>query len=130
LKGRTQSENHNGFRSRAPVGGRTFRGGQATFEGHWKVHTSIAGSEYDKDCVFTQKEAELTGTCQADQGPASITGSLNDKEKKVNWQFKTEYNGNQLTVIYAGTLDGNKSAGTVNIPEMGLDGDYTATQSN
>ncbi len=93
--------------------------------GKWNVHQSIAGNDSDQTCTFTQNGSELSGTCESAQGKLTITGKVEDT--KVTWSFKTEYNGQPLTVVYAGKLEAKKLAGTVTVPEFSVDGDFSAT---
>jgi hypothetical protein len=94
--------------------------------GNWNVHNSIAGNESDMACSFIQKDKELTGTCQADQGTVKISGTIDDK--KVSWTYKSEHDGSPITLTYGGTLDSSdKISGTVKVEEYGVDGEFTAT---
>jgi hypothetical protein len=101
----------------------------APLTGNWQVHSSIAGNDNDQTCTFTQKDNDLTGSCtNSDKVTVNITGKVDGK--KINWSYKSEYNGSPLTVQYAGTIDSaNKIAGSVNVPEFSAEGDFTATQS-
>lgn len=92
--------------------------------GKWQVHTAIAGTENDQVCTFAQKEDTLTGSCSSDHGDVVINGKVSGK--KMNWSYKSEYNGSPLTVAYEGTLDSAKIVGSVSVPEFGVDGDFTA----
>ncbi len=92
--------------------------------GKWQVHQSIAGNDSDQTCTFTLTGADLTGTCESDQGKLQIVGTVQDK--KVAWSYKSEYNGTPLTVKFEGTLEPGKISGTVTVPEFNVDGDFTA----
>jgi hypothetical protein len=96
--------------------------------GQWKLHQSIADNESDQTCTFTQKDQDLTGSCQSDNGSGNLTGKVDGK--KITWVYKSEYNGGPITLTYQGTLGaGDKIAGTVNVAEYSVDGDFTATRS-
>ena len=98
----------------------------ASITGKWKVHTVMV-QESDSTCTFTQKDTELTGTCEGDNGKNDITGKV--EGNKVTWSFKTEYNGSPLTVSYEGKLDSDaRMAGAAHVGEMGIDGDFTAVR--
>src|SRR5579863_401330 len=98
----------------------------ASVTGKWKVHTVMV-QESDSTCTFTQKDTELTGTCEGDNGKNDITGKV--EGNKVTWSFKTDYNGSPLTVSYEGKLDSDaKMTGATHVAEMGLDGDFTAVK--
>ena len=96
----------------------------ASVTGKWKIHTSMV-QESDSTCNFTQKDAELTGECEGDNGKYNVTGKV--EGNKVSWSFKTDYNGSPLTVSYDGTISSDgKMAGASHVAEMSLDGDFTA----
>jgi hypothetical protein len=97
--------------------------------GKWQIHNSISGNESDQVCTLTQKGTDITGSCTSPQGPnVEISGKINGN--KVTLMYKSEYNGTALTVNYQGVLDsGTKITGSVNVPEFGAAGDFTATQS-
>jgi hypothetical protein len=96
--------------------------------GTWKTQQNIAGNESSSDCTFTQKDTDLSGSCVSERGKVEITGKVDGK--KVTWSYKSEYNGNPLTVIYNGTIESaTKIAGTVSVPEYSVDGEFTATQT-
>src|SRR5664279_4546456 len=93
--------------------------------GQWNVHNSIAGNQSDQVCTLTQKEKVLTGSCKSDQSTVEVTGSLD--EKKLTWQYKSEYNGTPLTLIYTATMDDPaKITGAVEVQPFGVTGEFTA----
>ena len=48
----------------------------------------------------------------------------------MTWSYKSQYDGTAFTAKYEGALDAsNKITGSVDIPEFGAGGDFTATQS-
>lgn len=96
--------------------------------GTWQVHNDIAGNESDQTCTFTQKGADLTGSCSTNSGSVDVTGKINGKN--ITWSYKSEYNGTPLTVIYNGGMEtATKIVGSVSVPEFGADGDFTASES-
>jgi hypothetical protein len=100
----------------------------ASVGGTWRVAASIAGTQSDQTCTFTQKENELTGTCQSERGSVAIAGKIDGKS--VTWQFETEYEGQKLTVVYAGALESaEKIAGGVDVRPMDVSGEFTATRA-
>ena len=107
------------------LSGSAYAADQDTLTGLWKVHNSIVGNESDQDCTLTQKGEELTGTCKSDESTVDVTGKIKDKD--VTWQFKTDWNGSELTLIYTGKVDGPKIEGTIDVQPMGVTGDFTAT---
>jgi hypothetical protein len=96
--------------------------------GSWQIHNSIAGNESDMACSFTQKDSDLTGTCSSTSGAVTINGKIDGK--KVNWTYKSEYNGGPITMTYKGTADSTeKISGSVTVEEYSVDGEFTATKS-
>ncbi len=96
----------------------------SSLNGKWKIHTVMV-QESDSTCTFTQKDSGLTGECEGDNGKYNVTGKV--EGNKVSWSFKTDYNGNTLTVSYEGTISSDaKIAGASHVEEMSLDGDFTA----
>lgn len=94
--------------------------------GKWQVEISISGNDSQQTCSFTQTGAELTGSCESERGKVEIGGKI--EGKNVTWMYKSEYNGSPLTVNYRGTWDSaGKIAGTVEVPEFGVEGGFAAT---
>lgn len=97
--------------------------------GSWQVHLVIGSYDNVIVCNFTQKADALSGTCDTDSGPVVVSGTVTDN--KVTWTYKTFYQGNPVTPNYQGTIDSSstpaKITGTVDVPEVGADGDFTAT---
>jgi hypothetical protein len=92
--------------------------------GAWKVHTNVFGSESDRTCTFVRKDAELSGTCGADPFTGKVEGN------RVTWQLKTHDGGKPLTLEFTGTANSdNGIVGSVNLVEVGVDGEFTAAKS-
>jgi hypothetical protein len=103
-------------------------GDSPSISGKWQVHSSVAGTENDMVCTFTQKDDALSGNCTSDQGKFEISGTVSGN--KVAWSYKSEYQGTPLTVKFDGTVDAAmKMTGSVDVPEFSAGGDFTATQS-
>ncbi len=93
--------------------------------GRWSVHNKIAGNESDQLCTLTQTEKVLSGSCKSDQSTVEVTGSVD--AKKLTWQYKSEYNGTPLTLIYTATVDDPaKISGAVEVQPFGVTGEFTA----
>ena len=94
--------------------------------GNWKLYSNIQGHESDLACTFTQTNDQIAGTCNSERGVLAVTGKVS--EKQVTLQYKTEYQGDELTVVYTGKVESpEKFAGTVNVQPLGVDGEFTAT---
>ena len=94
------------------------------FAGKWKVHTSIANTERDSTCTFEQKEKELAGTCELENGPVKVSGTVNGDQ--AVWSYDSEYSGTPLTAKYTGTLAAGKISGEVTVERFGVPGEFTA----
>ncbi len=99
----------------------------SSLNGKWTIHNNVMGNESDMNCTFTQQDKDLSGTCTSDNGDGKFTGKIDGT--KVTWSYLSQYNGDPLTMTYTGTLDpaAGKIAGTVNVEQFGVDGDFTAT---
>lgn len=95
--------------------------------GKWAIHFNISGYEGDLTCALTQTGADVGGSCTNEQGTVTVTGKT--EAAKVTLQYKTEYNGDELTVVYTGKLDSGKLAGSVSVQPMGVEGEFTGTQA-
>jgi len=99
----------------------------AKIGGKWKIHINVQGNESDATCDFTQKDTDLTGSCMTDKGNKPLTGKVDGKV--IKFQYDSDYEGTAFTAKYSGTLDpgGAKYAGTIVIDAIGVDGDFTGT---
>ena len=93
--------------------------------GTWDVATSVGGTDGAAVCTFTQKESALTGSCTGDDGDHPLTGTVDGN--KVNWSYKMQYEGQELTINFSGILDSDKKfGGKVDVQPMGVDGEFSA----
>jgi hypothetical protein len=96
--------------------------------GSWTVRADISGNQSESTCTFTQKESDLTGSCNSDRGTVMLTGKVDGKT--IDWQFDTQYEGQTLTVYYSGSAQSaEKITGTVNVQPMNVSGEFTATKA-
>jgi hypothetical protein len=94
--------------------------------GEYRIKNEIAGNVSEMTCTFTQKETSLTGTCVTEQGMTSeIAG--NTQDDKVDWVFKSLYEGNPITLTYKGTLSDGSIRGSVTVEEFSVTGDFMAS---
>jgi hypothetical protein len=101
--------------------------GEASLSGKWQIQRSAAGNESQQECTFTQKDADLTGSCSSDRGPVEISGKVDGKS--VTWTYNSESSGGPVTVVYQGTLDSaDKITGKVTAVEFSIEGEFTATR--
>jgi hypothetical protein len=101
--------------------------------GKWEIQRSAAGTESRQDCVITQKESALTGTCRDERGTVQMSGKVDGKH--VTWSYKGESPGGPLTVVYNGTIvspendSPEKITGKVLAVEFSIEGEFTATRA-
>ncbi len=99
-----------------------------SLSGRWQIQRSAGGNDSQQDCVITQKNRDLSGTCEsADRGTVQISGKVDGKN--VTWTYKGESPGGPVTVIYTGAVESeNKISGKVNAVEFSIEGEFTATR--
>ena len=103
-----------------------FAFGATGLTGSYNLHSSIAGNDSDSICSLSQADTQLTGSCKSDTGELKLNGTVDGK--KVNFKINTEYNGEQLTLIYTGTMeDSGNVQGDVEVQPMGITGDFKLT---
>ena len=101
---------------------------EAPLTGKWQIQRSAAGNESRQDCTFTQKDKDLTGTCQDERGTVTISGKV--EGKKVTWTYKGESPGGLVTVVYSGAVESaSKMSGSVEALEYSVVGEFTATRA-
>ncbi len=107
----------------------TFAADAPAVSGRWTLQNNFSGVQSQSDCMFAEKNAELTGTCITESGASRpVKGKVDGKN--VTFQFTVDYQGSPLTLLYSGELGQDKKiAGTVTVQEMGVDGEFTATEA-
>ena len=96
--------------------------------GKWNISLSIGGTDNTLACTFAQKDSAVTGKCISDNGTVEIAGKVDGNN--VAWSYKSEYQGTPLTVKYAGAMvSASVIKGSVEVPEYGVTGDFTANRS-
>ena len=92
----------------------------------WQIKGDVAGNALDLKCTFVQTGATLGGSCDMAGTPVAITGEV--KDGKITFQHGGDYEGQALTIVYAGTLSSpTEIKGTVNVKPFDIAGDFTAT---
>lgn len=100
----------------------------ADVSGDWRVHTSAAGRQSDSTCAFTQKGADVTGSCKSERGTVRFTGKV--EGDRIEWGYKTDSEGGPVTVVFKGKIDSQeKMSGSVHAVEFSVEGEFTATRS-
>jgi len=109
--------------------GQSGSGQVSAVTGQWAVHNNFAGNENDLGCKLVATDNKITGSCKSQDKDLPVTGTVDGN--KVTWQVQPDYNGSPITLIYKATLgESNKIAGTVEVKEFGMTGDFTAVTSS
>lgn len=99
----------------------------ADITGKWNATVELDIGSGNPTFVLKQTGDQLTGTYSGALGEAKLTGTVNGD--KVRFSFDVSPDGNHLTVVYSGTLDGEKKMkGTVKLGEAG-GGTFTASKN-
>lgn len=103
-------------------------GAESSLTGDWHIKLDVAGNHAEPVCTITQKELALSGTCKSEDSDHELTGSVDGK--KLTWQYKINYNGDDLIVIYNGQIDSDDAiSGAIDVQPVGAAGEFTATRS-
>jgi len=95
----------------------------ASLAGKWHNHTSVQGTDYDSDCVITQTDKAIAGSCKSDNGEIKIAGTYDSG--KVTIKGDSEYQGTPINLTYTGAFDASgKLVGTVDVQPFAVSGDF------
>ncbi|MGC1782260.1 MAG: hypothetical protein WA708_07070 [Acidobacteriaceae bacterium] len=87
--------------------------------------SNISETVSESECTLTQDGIKFTGSCRSEDSTDDVTGSVSGKE--VRGSLKSNYNGIDLTITYAGQSDDGKTfGGTVDVQPMGIQGTFKA----
>lgn len=76
----------------------------ADVAGAWKVDGSIGEFPVDLVCTLEETDKKLTGACKGtDIGELALKGENNGAT--VTWSYDVNYQGQQLTIVYTGTIE-------------------------
>jgi len=88
--------------------------------GVWTLTGDAQGTPVNATVTFKQDSTKLTGTTKSEAGEAALMGDVSGS--KVTWTINIKYQGNDLTVVFAGnvgadgtmtgTLDATVATGT------------------
>lgn len=107
--------------------------GADTLSGTWQVTGEVMGNPLNELCTLKQAGTKLTGSCKntdaADAKPFDVTGDV--QGGKVAFSHPGDYQGQPLTVSYAGILASAKAfKGTVDVQPFGVSGTFTAAAAS
>lgn len=90
----------------------------ADISGTWQFTVDTDAGSGTPTFVLTQTGEQLTGSYSGALGEAKVKGTV--KGDKVEIIFQVSPAGDAVTVVYSGTLDGDKKMkGTVKLGDMG-----------
>jgi hypothetical protein len=91
--------------------------------GTWALELKTAAGGGTPTVTFKQDGQKLAGQYTSQMiGEAPVTGSINGSD--FTFQFNASVQGNTVTVIYTGTVDGSTMKGTVKLGDLG-EGSFT-----
>jgi hypothetical protein len=100
-----------------------------SISGTWVLKGEVAGNPLNTTCTLVVAEAKISGVCKgadADAKEIPIVGEV--KEGKVIFEHGGDYNGQELKIIYTGTLPSAKEMkGTIDVKPFDVTGEFTAT---
>ena len=94
--------------------------------GKWKITGDVSGTAVNTICTIIRTGATLSGNCTNTEGaPSVLSGEV--KEKTIVFQYDVDYQGQQLTVVYTGTLPSSTELkGTIDVKPIGVGGTFSA----
>jgi hypothetical protein len=94
----------------------------------WSLTGSVEGVTFMETCALVQADTKLSGTCKDDIATHDVTGTV--AEKSVTFSHASQYEGQALTLSFAGHLDDTGAlSGTVDVQPMGYSGTFSATKA-
>jgi hypothetical protein len=94
--------------------------------GTWQIAGEVYGNPVTSVCTFQQEGETLTGSCSSDGGGRQeITGRV--AESAVTFQYRGDYEGQPLTVVYTGSLtSAEEIRGRMEVHPFDVEGTFTA----
>jgi len=94
----------------------------------WSLTGSVEGVTFMETCALVQADTKLSGTCKDDIATHDVTGTV--AEKSVTFSHASQYEGQALTLSFAGHLDDTGTlSGTVDVQPIGYSGTFSATKA-
>ena len=102
---------------------------QAAVAGTWAIETNIQGNVNTQTCTFKIEGAIVSGSCQGeDKKPLTVAGEVTEKD--VKWKYDVPWEGQMLTLEFAGALSSDTSMkGTVIVQPMNVPGEFIAAKT-
>jgi hypothetical protein len=95
--------------------------------GTWAFQVVIEGGTRTPTVIFKQDGEKLSGTYKSQLGEVPLTGQIKDKD--FSFQVTLTLEGNPITIVYTGAVDGNAVSGRVSAGEFGT-GTFTGKKQD
>ena len=98
-----------------------------SISGTWAIKGEVAGNPLNSTCTLVVAEAKISGNCKNSEGKVDpIFGEV--KDGKVVFEHGGDYQGQELKIIFTGTLPSAKEMkGTIEVKPFDVSGEFTAT---
>lgn len=90
--------------------------------GEWTMSVETPAGSGSPHFSLKQEGANVTGSYKGQLGEAAVTGTVSGAE--VTLKYTVEGQGQAMTVVYSGTVDGDTMNGKVSLGDFG-DGTFT-----
>jgi hypothetical protein len=98
-------------------------GAQSTnVSGNWKLTLETPNGAANPSVVLKQDGEKLTGTYKGRFGESPLEGAV--KGKEIKFTVKVNAQGQEIQLVYAGTVEGDTMKGKVKFGDMG-EADFT-----
>lgn len=94
----------------------------ANVTGEWTMSVETQAGTGSPHFSLKQEGTNVTGHYKGQLGEAAVTGTVSGNE--VTLKYTVEGQGQALTVVYSGTVDGDTMKGKVSLGDFG-DGTFT-----
>jgi len=94
----------------------------ANVTGEWTMTVETPAGSGSPHFSLKQEGTNVTGSYKGQLGEAAVTGTVSGNE--VTLKYTVEGQGQSMTVVYSGTVDGNTMKGKVSLGDFG-DGTFT-----
>ena len=99
-----------------------FAGGafaQKTVAGEWDAEFNTPGGPQPLKLIIKVDGEKISGTAKRSRGDVALTGTI--KGDDIVFSYTVEYNGNAVTLTFAGKVKGDSMGGTVSFNESASD---------
>ena len=99
---------------------------QKSVAGEWDAVFNTPGGPQSLKLVFKVDGEKLTGTAKRSRGEVQLTGTI--KGEDITFSYTIDYNGNAVTLTFAGKVKGDAMSGTVSFNDNASD-DWSAKRA-